>query len=167
MPPPYGSPDIPVVVFLFKGKPQEPIGCVTMTSGRSQERGLAVACMSHTCCQAKTGNDVSERQLLRMRIALTVLATLAELANLTREHFTGGVVSHHVLDRSDLPAISNWWGALLVPALTWFLLGRTQRRIARRTDAGQAASRLPLTVVVGFVADAFRHPHLHLFHAWL
>lgn len=107
--------------------------------------------MSHTCCQAKTGNDVSERQLPRVRLALTVLATLAELANLAWEHFNGGVVSHHILDRSDLPAISNGWGALLVPVLTWFLIGRIQRRIALRPDAGQAASRLPLTVVVGFV----------------
>lgn len=95
---------------------------------------------------------MSARQLPRMRIALTVLATLAELANLGWEHFNGGVVSHHILDRSDLPAISNGWGALLVPVLTWFLIGRIQKRTALRPDAGHAASRLPLAVVFGFVA---------------
>gem|GEM_PF-5307569 len=29
-------------------------------------------------------------------------------ALLTYEHFNGGVQSHHLLDRRDLPAISNW-----------------------------------------------------------
>ncbi len=34
-----------------------------------------------------------------------------------REYFNGGVVSHNLLAREDLPAISNWWGLLTVPLL--------------------------------------------------
>jgi hypothetical protein len=63
-----------------------------------------------------------------MRLYLTVLATLAELAHLTWEHYHGGVLTHHVLHRPDLPAISNWWGALLIPALAFFLSGRIDKR---------------------------------------
>ena len=96
---------------------------------------------------------MSEQQCPRLRFYLTVLATLAELANLMWEHFNGGVLSHHILDRSDLPAVSNWWSGLLIPALTWFLMGRIQARIALRSDAEQAALRLPVGVIAGFVGS--------------
>jgi len=70
---------------------------------------------------------------------------LAELAHLAWEHSHGGVISHHILHRADMPAISNWWGALLLPALAWFLAGRIQRRIGQST--------LPMSVVAGFVGS--------------
>jgi hypothetical protein len=95
---------------------------------------------------------MSEQQLPRLRPCLTILVLLAELAHLTWEYFHGGVRIHHVLHRSDMPAISNWWGVLLLPALTWFLTGRIQRRIA--LDSGnEAASKIPASVVAGFVGS--------------
>lgn len=42
------------------------------------------------------------------------------------DHFHGGVPRHHILADKNLPAISNWWGGLLLPILTWFLLYRIQ-----------------------------------------
>ena len=57
----------------------------------------------------------------RARRTITVLVALAELGHLAWEHFHGGVVSHHLLNRADLPAISNAWGAVFLPALAWFL----------------------------------------------
>ncbi|MFP7721748.1 hypothetical protein [Lysobacter sp. A3-1-A15] len=36
----------------------------------------------------------------------------------------GGVRSHHLLGRSDLPAISNARGLLVLPVLAWFATGR-------------------------------------------
>lgn len=76
------------------------------------------------------------------RITLTAVALLLELAHLGWEHTHGGVPSHHLLNSADLPAISNWWGAVLIPALTWFLVGRIQLRFSSR--------RLPL-VLAGFL----------------
>jgi hypothetical protein len=38
-----------------------------------------------------------------------------------------------------MPAISNWWGLLVIPALTWFLAGRIQRRLLRRGASPRAA----------------------------
>ncbi|HEY2092410.1 MAG TPA: hypothetical protein VGJ81_11010 [Thermoanaerobaculia bacterium] len=29
----------------------------------------------------------------------------------------GGVPVHPILRRADMPGISNWWGALIIPAL--------------------------------------------------
>ena len=46
------------------------------------------------------------------------------------DHFHGGVPNHHLLAREDLPAVSNWWGGILVPILTWFLLYRIQKRMS-------------------------------------
>ena len=86
------------------------------------------------------------------RLALTTLVLLAELAHLAWQHFNGGVASHHLLQRADLPAISNWWGAVLLPAVTWFLTGRIGKRIASRADRTGATTRVPSGIVAGFVA---------------
>lgn len=96
---------------------------------------------------------MSERQLPRMRLYLTASVTLAELAHLAWEHFNGGVSSHHILRRSDMPAISNWWGVLLLPVLTWFLTGRIQRRSVLQPGGKEAATTLSASVVAGFVGS--------------
>ncbi len=95
-------------------------------------------------------NEGRQKQLPRWRLYLIALVTFAELAHLAWEHFHGGVVSHHILNRADLPAISNWLGALLLPALTWFLSGRFQRRMALRSGGKNGASKLPVSAIAGF-----------------
>ena len=73
-----------------------------------------------------------------MRMILTALSLLCELAHLGWEHSHGGVLAHHLLNRADLPAVSNWWGLMLVPALTWYLVGRMQRRLSQRSASRPA-----------------------------
>jgi len=68
----------------------------------------------------------------RARILVTGTVTLMILGLLLWTHFHGGVPSHHILQRADLPGISNWWGGLLLPALTWLLLGRVNKRLAKQ-----------------------------------
>ncbi|MEF3080688.1 hypothetical protein V3391_00455 [Luteimonas sp. SMYT11W] len=68
------------------------------------------------------------------RVWLVVTVLLAELAHLAWEHAHGGIVSHHLLARPDLPAVWNGWGLVLLPALAWFVTGRVARRIARHID---------------------------------
>jgi hypothetical protein len=93
---------------------------------------------------------MSEPRMARWRPYFIALVILAELAHLAWEYFNGGVRSHHVLNRADLPEISNAWGLLLLPALAWFLSGRIQKRIALQTRASADASKLPMSVVAGF-----------------
>ncbi|MGF6272717.1 hypothetical protein ABIB38_001073 [Massilia sp. UYP11] len=81
----------------------------------------------------------------RRRTLLTLVALCAETALLAREYLHGGVASHHLLANPDLPAVSNWWGLLLVPLLTWWTVGRVERRAA---GAGGPARRAAL---VGFL----------------
>ena len=70
----------------------------------------------------------------RWRWMGTTSILLAELAHLAWEHFHGGISRHHILNRVDRPAISNGWGILLLPTLTWFLTGRILNRPEFLTD---------------------------------
>ena len=94
---------------------------------------------------------MSGQRFPRWRAYFTALALLAELAHLAWEHFHGGVRSHHILNRADLPAISNAWGMLLLPALTWLLTGRIQRRVALQSSANTVAPTMPLSIIAGFL----------------
>lgn len=76
------------------------------------------------------------------RLLLVVAASLYIWGLLAFEHYNGGVVSHHLLHREDLPAISNWWGALVLPLLSWFLTGRIYKRVV---------TAYSFAVVAGFI----------------
>ncbi|MGO1003486.1 hypothetical protein [Lysobacter sp. CA196] len=52
------------------------------------------------------------------------------------EYFDGGVRSHHLLNRADLPAISNWFGLLILPVLGWALGVRLRNRTSARKNIG-------------------------------
>jgi hypothetical protein len=68
-----------------------------------------------------------------------VLALLASVAHLAWEHTHGGVASHHLLARRDLPAVSNWWGLIVLPFLGW-LASRSATRRAALDDTAAAKS---------------------------
>lgn len=72
----------------------------------------------------------------RVRIVLTVLVALGIWSLLVWQHFHGGVASHHLLHDPDLPQISDWWGGLLLPTLSWGLLGLARRRIVKADTLG-------------------------------
>lgn len=65
------------------------------------------------------------------RFLLTLLAFGAEVGILAWEYLNGGVQSHHLLANPDLPAVSNWWGLLLIPVLTWWSMSQLRRRVER------------------------------------
>ena len=70
----------------------------------------------------------------KTRLYLTGSVTIAIWSLLLWNHFHGGIPSHHILARRDLPEISNVWGGLLLPLLTWFLLYRIKIR-TEKTDS--------------------------------
>lgn len=61
--------------------------------------------------------------------ALLTLISVAIWSLLIWQHFNGGVPSHSFMARKDMPSISNWWGALLLPLLTCFSLNRLKKRL--------------------------------------
>ncbi len=93
---------------------------------------------------------MNKKQFFKIRIYVTVIVTLAIWSLLAWNHFHGGVPSHNILARADMPSISNWWGGVLLPLLTWFLLYRTQWRIIHNPDEKSDDSIFPLNIVYGF-----------------
>lgn len=78
-------------------------------------------------------------------LALALL--VIEAALLAHEHFTGGIRSHHLLDRPDLPAISNGFGLAVMPVLGWLLGSRL-----RRSPAASGPSRAVWASLAGALA---------------
>lgn len=72
---------------------------------------------------------MNEKQLSQIKFFLVSLVTLTIWAMLIWQYTHSGVPSHHLLHRADFPAISNWWGGILLPVLSWVMLSRIQKRI--------------------------------------
>ncbi|MEJ8756543.1 hypothetical protein WG947_06030 [Pontibacter sp. H259] len=83
-----------------------------------------------------------------LKVLLTAIVAVLMLCFLSWEHFNGGVTSHHLLQQKSLPAISNWWSGIFLPALTWLLLSRTQKRLNRQASQGQPILKLQRQVIL-------------------
>jgi hypothetical protein len=66
---------------------------------------------------------------LRLRVFITLIVTILVWAHIVWDHFHGGIPTHYLLHNKDLPGIPNWWGAIILPFFTWFLLFRIHKRI--------------------------------------
>ena len=86
----------------------------------------------------------------KIRLYITGIVTIAIGSLLLWNHFHGGIPSHHLLARKNLPEISNAWGGLLLPLLTWFLLYRIPKRIGSNADKD-----MKINVLYGFLAALF------------
>lgn len=76
---------------------------------------------------------------VRTRELATLAVTVAIAALLVGQHLTGGVPSHSFMAREDMPSISNWWGLLTLPLLTWLTLGNVASRLERGAVTARAA----------------------------
>lgn len=85
----------------------------------------------------------------RFPVLLPVTALAFAVVHLAFEHFTGGVQSHHLLNRPDLPAISNWLGLATLPLLGVVLGLRIRRHPGQSQFVG-----MPLPVLTA-LAGAF------------
>lgn len=94
---------------------------------------------------------MNDARAIQCRLAFTTLVLLLELLHLTWEYFHGGVASHHLLNRADLPSISNYWGVILLPALTWFVTGRITSRLAN-TEQWKGKFSIKTWVIVGLLS---------------
>ncbi len=90
------------------------------------------------------------KNFFKARLYFTGVVSLAIWSLLAWNYYHGGVPGHHLLARADMPSISNWWGGLLLPLLTWFLLYRIARRLTHTSDEQLNASKLPMNVLYGF-----------------
>jgi len=93
---------------------------------------------------------MKENTFFKPRLYFTALVSVAIWSLLTWNYYHGGVPSHSIMAREDMPSISNWWGAVLLPLLTWFLLHRIQRRLNSGKDESIKLTTIPSEVVYGF-----------------
>jgi hypothetical protein len=94
---------------------------------------------------------MQEQKFYKLRLYVTGVITITIWSLLVWGHYNGGVPIHHIAANNDMPAISNWWGALLLPLLTWFLLYRIHKRVfsTKREDAGDR--RILMDILYRFV----------------
>jgi len=92
---------------------------------------------------------MTRQNFLKTRLYCTAIIAIVIWSLLVWDHFHGGVPSHHVLHREDLPAFSNWWGGFLIPLLTWFLFSRIQGRISKNSALD---TTIPANVFYGFLS---------------
>ena len=88
----------------------------------------------------------------RLHLIATAAVSLSYWGLLCWQHLHGGVPGHSFLARDDMPRISNWWGALLLPVLSYMLTGRMQARLASATAAGSDVTRCTRAMLVAFTA---------------
>lgn len=72
---------------------------------------------------------MNEQLNLRKRIIFTGLVTILIWSHLAWDYFHDGVPTHHLFHSADFPGMSNWWGGIALPFITWFLLYRVQKRM--------------------------------------
>jgi MFS family permease len=98
---------------------------------------------------------MNERSFFKTRLYFTSIVTIAIWALLAWSHYHEGVPSHHILNRKDMPAISNWWGGILLPLLTWFLLYRVEKRLIGNGLVKLEVSKFPTNTIYGFAGALF------------
>lgn len=78
---------------------------------------------------------MKETRFLQIKWYFVGFVTLTIWSMLIWQYLHEGVPSHHLLQRADLPAITNWWGGILLPVLSWVMLGRILKRILQTSLA--------------------------------
>lgn len=86
-----------------------------------------------------------------IQIYATILVGIFICSLLLWEKFHGGVVTHHILHRSDLPGITNWWGIVLLPLLCWISFYRIQKRFIQINKFGITQQIFIKNTVLGFL----------------
>ncbi|MBX7127271.1 MAG: hypothetical protein K1X47_16370 [Cyclobacteriaceae bacterium] len=77
----------------------------------------------------------------RNQLIAVVVVTLYAWGLLLWWYFIGGVPVHHVMQRADMPGISNWWGALLLPLLAVITVFRVKRRLTAEQEVPEPVVR--------------------------
>ena len=100
---------------------------------------------------------MNEKHLSRFNNYFVGFVTLIIWSLLIWQYFNDGVPSHHLFRSPDFPAMSNWWGGLLLPLLSWGLLARIKSRLVNSYPESvallskQAAVSFVISLVYGTI----------------
>lgn len=93
---------------------------------------------------------MTENQFEKLKCYAIAITILFVAGHLLWEHSNGGVISHNLLHRSEYPAISNWWGLLILPFLAWLSIVRIEKRVTLQTDAPPVRAKILRVGLIGF-----------------
>ena len=93
---------------------------------------------------------MSEMHFKKISTYIILIVVVFVLCHLCWEHFNGGILSHHLLNRSDYPAISNWWEIAILPFLAWFATTRIKKRITFEPTVPSSVGKIPNEILIGF-----------------
>ncbi|XOV78519.1 MAG: hypothetical protein ACFHVJ_16480 [Aestuariibacter sp.] len=89
---------------------------------------------------------MDQTQFDKVRNWLFLAVVVFAVVHLTYEHFNGGIVTHHLFMRADLPGLSNWWELLILPLLVWISASVIKKRIYSQSK-GDSDARIGLRPV--------------------
>jgi hypothetical protein len=106
---------------------------------------------------------MDKKKFIQLGMLFLVMISIAIWTLLTWQHYHGGVPRHHIMANKELPSISNWWGALLIPLLTAYLLYRIQKRVFYTYDQSEVRKqsldpviwRFSLSLLFGILLSSF------------
>lgn len=78
------------------------------------------------------------------KLTLIVGSIIPALALIVWEYFNGGVATHYPGADSGNVGLSNWWGLLTIPALTWASLTLVQRRAVNKDEKQETSNSIEL-----------------------
>ena len=82
---------------------------------------------------------MGNQKFFTTRLFFTALVAVAIWGLLAWDYAHGGVPRHHLLANPTLPSVSNWWGGLLLPVLTWVLLAAIVQNATGKDQASPPA----------------------------
>lgn len=66
-----------------------------------------------------------------LRILITALVTVLVWSHVAWDYVHEGIPVHHIFHSAAMPGMPNWWGAIVLPFFTYFLLFRISKRLKK------------------------------------
>ncbi len=66
------------------------------------------------------------------------------------DYFHGGVSTHYLLHDKDMPGISNWWGLILVPLISFISFMRIGKRQSRNPEESNRKVAVRFLLAIAF-----------------
>ncbi|MGB3150723.1 MAG: hypothetical protein WBB27_08665 [Maribacter sp.] len=86
----------------------------------------------------------------KLRLLITAVITILIWGHIGWDYFHSGIPTHYILQSEDMPGIPNWWGGIVLPFFTYFLLHRIQKRF-NRPESNESLKQVGLRFLGGLL----------------
>jgi hypothetical protein len=84
------------------------------------------------------------------RLLITGIIALAIFGHIAWDYFHGGIPTHYLFHSNDMPGIPNWWGAIVLPFFSYFLLFRIHKRL-NSPESNDSLKKVSLRFLAGLL----------------